>query len=247
MPSSIATALWNWTSAALGEPALSRVTSTIGAKSQVSPHWLEIRSSTLFLWKDRSLRELPNAIGGNNTSAIALNENGDVFGWASLPGDQERRATLWKNSIMTDLGTLDEDPCSLAFSINARGQVVGISGFQSDVSGGNSGNTIRAFLWERGSMVDLNALIPPNSPLFLTSPETINERGEIAGIGLDSNGNEHGFLLIPCEANDGACQGADKDTFAVHVSTAPRRSSTAANPTNLIHKVRGRRPRLPQL
>jgi probable HAF family extracellular repeat protein len=154
-----------------------------------------------FLWENDSFDELPNMIGGHNAAAIALNNNGEAAGWASLPGDQAVHASLWKNNSMTDLGTFGEDPCSLGFSINVRGQVVGISGFQQDLSGCNSGNTTRAFLWEDGSMVDLNTLIPPDSPLYLTLADTINDLGEIAGIGVDANGNGHAFLLIPQEGD----------------------------------------------
>ncbi len=66
----------------------------------------------------------------------------------------------------------------------------------------------RAFRWQNGSMVDLNTLIPASATLYLVAPETINDLGEIAGVGLDSNLNQHAFLLIPCGAGDSACQGA---------------------------------------
>jgi probable HAF family extracellular repeat protein len=200
-----------------------------------------------FLWENDSFHELPNMIGGNNAAAIALNNNGGAAGWASLPGDQAVHASLWTNNSMTDLGTLGKDPCSLGYSINMRGQVVGISGFQQDLSGCNSGNTIRAFLWEDGSMVDLNTLIPPDSPLYLTLPDIINDLGEIAGIGVDANGNEHAFLLIPCETDDAACQDAAKATSAVQVHAPVVRHANAANPPNLRGKVPGRHLRLPQL
>lgn len=62
---------------------------------------------------------------------------------------------------MTDLGTVNGDPNSIAYGINSEGQVVG--GSQD-----SSFNFLHAFLWEKGSMSDLNALIPANLAVQLT-------------------------------------------------------------------------------
>jgi hypothetical protein len=64
----------------------------------------------------------------------------------------------------------------------------------------NNESAYSAFLWEQdGGIVDLNTLISSRSDLHLSSPETINDRGEIAGIGFLSNGDQHAFFLIPCD------------------------------------------------
>ena len=160
-----------------------------------------------FLWKDGSFSELPNANGGNNSAGLALNEGGAVAGFASLPGNSLLHAALWKAGEMTDLGTVDEDLCSNGYSINSRQQVVGVSVPTCDF------DTTRAFLWENGSIADLNALIPADSSLYLTAPDTINDRGEIAGVGVDANGNQHAFLLIPCGRDDTDCQDAGYPAF----------------------------------
>jgi probable HAF family extracellular repeat protein len=155
-----------------------------------------------FLWKEGSFSELPNANGGNNSAGLALNEGGAVAGWASLPGNSLLHAALWESGEMTDLGTVDGDLCSNGYSINTSQQVVGVSVPTCDF------NTTRAFLWENGSIADLNTLIPAGSSLYLTAPDAINDRGEIAGVGLDANGNQHAFLLIPCGHDDTVCQHA---------------------------------------
>jgi probable HAF family extracellular repeat protein len=143
-------------------------------------------------------------LGGNNGFGDALNDAGDVVGWASLPGDQALHAFRWKDGTMTDLGTVGGDACSFGFTINSTEQVVGISVPGCDFS------QARASFWEDGGpMVDLNALIPPNSTLYLTFSETINDRGEIAGNGVDSEGNQHAFLLIPCDENHPDIEGCD--------------------------------------
>lgn len=58
-------------------------------------------------------------------------------------------------------------------------------------------------------MVDLNSLIPPNSPLTLVYAYAINDLGEIVGNGPDVNGNGHAFLLIPCDQNHPRLEGCD--------------------------------------
>jgi hypothetical protein len=55
----------------------------------------------------------------------------------------------------------------------------------------------------------LNALIPPDSALYLQFVQNINDRGEIAGMGVDSSGNTHAFLLIPCDEQHHGVEGCD--------------------------------------
>jgi probable HAF family extracellular repeat protein len=195
-----------------------------------------------FLW-DGSLHELPNTVGGNDAAAIAINEAGDVVGWASVSGSFSAKnlvehASLWKNGIMTDLGTLGTDPCSNGFSVNAAKQVVGIS-VAAGVHPPCNFDQTRAFLWQNGSIVDLNTLIPADSSLYLTSPETINDRGEIAGVGVDiSTGNQHAFLLIPCAPDDTACQDA---AAGPAFRPAPAITKSASSQNNVIRRILRRR------
>lgn len=131
-----------------------------------------------------------------------MNERGEAVGFAFLPGDSVLHAALWKHvGDLIDLAQAGAVQCSYATSINARTQVVGTS---SDCV-----STGHVFLWESGSMADLNALLPPNSPLFLEFTETINDQGEIAGAGSDVNGNTHAFLAIPCDENHPNLEGCD--------------------------------------
>jgi hypothetical protein len=58
-------------------------------------------------------------------------------------------------------------------------------------------------------MVDLNTLIPMNSPLYLLASESINARGQIAGYGVNSSGDVHAFLATPCGRDDGDRDGDD--------------------------------------
>ncbi len=92
---------------------------------------------------------------------------------------------------MQDLGTVDGDPCSTAYVENIKGQVVGSSGVC--FVGGHG------FLWERGSIVDLQTLVLPGSDLSVIEAVFINEHGEIAGTGIRPNGDVHPILLQPVD------------------------------------------------
>lgn len=110
-----------------------------------------------------------SSVGGNPLSPNALNDAGEIAGGAVLP-NRPFEAFLWKNGIATDLGTVDGDGCSWARAMNNRGQIVGQS-FACD------GSVVHSFLWEDGSIVDLNALIPTSANMQLVDPLSVNDRG----------------------------------------------------------------------
>ena len=148
-----------------------------------------------FLWtKPGPLQDL-GTLGGNFGVANAVNEAGEVVGWASSTGDQALLAFFWKNGTMTNLGVLPGKLCSYAHQINSKGQVTGSSDDDCNDGGGH------AFLWENGGpMVDLNDLVI-GADMTLGGATGINDRGEITGVGLLTNGDLHVFLLIPCDEN----------------------------------------------
>jgi probable HAF family extracellular repeat protein len=193
-----------------------------------------------FLWENDSLQDLGGSLGGNNTGAYVLNDEGQAVGFATLPGEATYHATLWTHvGKMTDLGTLGNDPCSYATGINADGQVVG--GSQPACNGDKT----RAFLWEDGSIFDLNALIPSGSALHLQFTFTINNRGEIAGEGVDKSGNGHAFLLIPCDENHPGVEGCDYSLVVVAATTRENPASAIQEPATVAPRMNnvGRMPR----
>ncbi len=58
-------------------------------------------------------------------------------------------------------------------------------------------------------MVDLNTLVPSNPGLVLWNALYINDRGEIAAQGTLSNGDDHSFVLIPCDENHPGVESCD--------------------------------------
>lgn len=173
-----------------------------------------------FLWNNNSIQDLGGTAAGSDTAGEAVNDNGEIAGFAVFPGDAVGHAALWRKvGDITDLGAVDQDTFSFASAINSTTQIVGAS------VPGNDFTEARAFLWENGSISDLNTLIPPRSSLHLQWAEGINDHGEIAGSGLDTAGNVHVFLLIPCISNSPSdCQ----EVFAG--TTSATRGSYGAAP-----------------
>ena len=141
-----------------------------------------------FVFENGQIRALPPLAGGGISSARSIGENGWVVGWSRLPNASRIRATVWRNDVPTDLGTLPGHDESAAYDVNARGEIVGFSG--SDAT------SRRAFLWKNGTMRDLNGLIAPGTGWTLTTATATNDGGKIVGYGL-IGGQSRAFLLIP--------------------------------------------------
>lgn len=123
------------------------------------------------------------------------------------------RAVLWTPATTTilNLGTLrNTDRSSEALAVNDAGQVVGWSGTPSNAiapstgpTGPTAGSATRAFIWEEGTMYDLNLLIPAGSGWILHVASDINEQGQIVGWGTRLSATAaaprqvRAFLLTP--------------------------------------------------
>ena len=154
-----------------------------------------------FLWTESGPMQDLGTLGGNYGSGGAIDDDGEIAGWATTAADQNLYAFYWKDGKMTNLGSVDGDPCSVAVFVR-RGQVLGASWDCSP-------NYLHAFLWENGSIVDLNTLVPPGSGVQLLVAGYINERSEITAGGVLASGDNHAFLLIPCDEEHPGVKGCD--------------------------------------
>jgi probable HAF family extracellular repeat protein len=174
-------------------------------------------------------------LGGNFGGATRIDDSGEVAGWAT-DAEEKILAVLWKNGKMTNLGSIDG--CSVAWDAK-HGRAVGAS----FVCGGPY---LHAFLWEHGSIVDLNTLVPPGSGVQLTLANYINESGEITAAGLLSNGDNHSFLLIPCDEHHPGIEGCDYSMAAGEVaSVRPAQQERKLPPGSALWQ-RGYRFHLPR-
>jgi probable HAF family extracellular repeat protein len=136
----------------------------------------------------------------NNLGQIAMNS-------AMLDGTVH--AFLWSNGAPKDLGTYPDGailtvvPC--CNNLNERGQIVGFSV--------DSSFNQRALLWESADKapIDINTLIPADSPWYLLIPGGINGAGAIAATAVNLNTFEvHAVLASPVTGIGPAARGATK-------------------------------------
>jgi hypothetical protein len=78
-------------------------------------------------------------------------------------------------------------------------------------------------------MVDINTLVLPGSDIEIVDAYDINDRGEIAGVGVLPNGDQRGVLLIPATAEE--CAAAD----ALNTSTGGKGSPREGQEGNDAH------------
>ncbi len=143
-------------------------------------------TSYAFRWKKGTRIDLGVLPGGQNSSASWISDSGLIAGQSQngvvdplVPGFPEIRATMWtKDGQVINLGTLGGNESS-AFSVNNRGQVVGVAVNTIPDPFSFLATQLRAFLWHDGAMQDLGTLGGPEAwALF------VNERGQVAGFSL---------------------------------------------------------------
>lgn len=133
--------------------------------------------------------DLPNAAGNNVASSI--NNRGDVVG-TQVTSDGNVHSYLWSKTgglqdLMFPNAFVTVTPC--CHSINDKREA---TGFAFDENGP------QAFVWSNGNFIDLNTVLPADTPWYIFNTASINEGGQIAASGFNMNtGEMHAVLLTP--------------------------------------------------
>src|SRR6202046_5501105 len=138
-----------------------------------------------FFWKNGLMSALPT-VGGNNGQASAINNHGQVVGYAEngvvdstcpagVTNNRVDLPALWDKGKAHALSTIGTDPDGVAFGINDQGQAVGYSGTCTAAN--------YAVLWENGTATPLADLGDPGAIAY-----AINSHGQIVGQAVNSDG-----------------------------------------------------------
>lgn len=159
-----------------------------------------------FKWQFGQMKPLPT-LGGNNGFATAVNDYGQVVGWAEnavhdptcvAPQVLQFEAVIWGpgDNQMQRLTPYGSDPDSAATGINNRGQVVGISGICQNAVGNQSAT--HAVLWENGIPINLGNLggAAWHTPMAINNQGVIVGFSDVPGDQQGSNPNFHAFEWV---------------------------------------------------
>jgi probable HAF family extracellular repeat protein len=164
-----------------------------------------------FLWEHGHMRDL-GTLGGNCADSVGvINERGQIVGSSTtssianpITGFPPTNPFLWEEGKgMTDLGTLG-GAFGAAVVVNNRGQVIGQSSVAVDPGAcngfpDNGDLNCHAFLWNRGTLIDLTTSTIGGTPEWLAG---INDAGEIIGFGAFPNAPLEAFLWRKGVATD---------------------------------------------
>ena len=143
---------------------------------------------------------------------LFISDGGVVVGSSEVVPGAGLHAFHWEDGVMTDLGTLGDDPYAQALAINEDRQVVGVSYSEGFA-------TCRAFIWEHGVMTDLNDLAPDYSGQ-LCAANDINDLGQITGEAVQQGtGRSVAFLAGPLAADSSTSD--QRAAAETHAHAAP--------------------------
>jgi probable HAF family extracellular repeat protein len=177
----------------------------LDAQDQQEPHGKQVHYSVIDL----------GTLGGTQGVAEGISDRGWVVGDANLAGNQSGHAFLWRDGVMTDLGTLGGVNSQEQWPVkDNRGLIVGSSetaatdpfaedfcGFDANAGLPPTGLICVGFLWHDGVMTALPTLGGNNAQAL-----GVNNRGQVVGFAETSvqdpkctaphgNGGRHTVLL----------------------------------------------------
>ena len=138
-----------------------------------------------FLWRNGVMHALPT-LGGSNGQASAINNRGQVAGYAengmldsTCPADVTNNRidlpVMWTKGNAQALPTIGADVDGVAFGINNQGHAVGYSGTCTSAN--------FAVMWENGTATQLPDLGTPGGIAY-----AINSHNQIVGQAVNSEG-----------------------------------------------------------
>jgi probable HAF family extracellular repeat protein len=135
--------------------------------AKTGQQWWAVRTHAC-LWRDGKTIDLGVPPGCVLSRAYAMNDRGQVVGWA-LTKSNKMRACLWENGVARDLGVWGDGTVSTADGINNSGQIA----CDSDDSRGG----LHSLIWQGGQWTEMK--MPP--PYTWSKPKGINDYGEVLG------------------------------------------------------------------
>jgi probable HAF family extracellular repeat protein len=149
----------------------------------------QIVGGSVLLEPDGTVIEL-GSLGGGGTSALAVNDHGQVVGHSRRRGDGPYQGFVWTDGVMTNVSSLGGYEGGSAYGLNNLGQIIGAGSGPRPWCGSS-------FLYDPAIGVRrLRDLIPVDSGWASLGPYDINNEGQIAGTG-DLNGATRAFLMSP--------------------------------------------------
>lgn len=144
------------------------------------------------VWDQRGgqwqVRQLPSYPGDPDSSAVAINDAGQVVGISgtcdvAIGAYSAIHALLWENGKPINLGNLGGHGWNTPDAINNLGAVVGFANQANDVTDGTLNFIPDAFLWTKETgMVDLHTL-PGDA---ISEATDINIEGQVIGVSFAS-------------------------------------------------------------
>lgn len=136
---------------------------------------------------DGALHDL-GTLGGPNSHAISVNDNGVIVGWSQVDfnigafGIPDLHPTMWVNGVPTRLPDLGGS-VSLAISVNNDGTTVGQSFLADD-------SAFYAVIWQKGKLRNLGAV----GDDVLSGASSINKWGDVVGFSITMSFASRAFL-----------------------------------------------------
>ena len=132
-------------------------------------------------WRNGIVEGIGDIGGDAWNTPVAINARGDIAGFGNIVAgiDFAPHAFLWtRKDGIADLGTLPGDSTSQASGMNDSGRVVGQSC--------NAAGVCRGFLWDRGTMRDLQPMMVEGDDAYILTANDIDDDGVITGQAIDN-------------------------------------------------------------